>query len=288
MKQIKYILFFAVCTVFASCMGDRFSAPDEKDPAPFGNDSITETKVISINDLKKQYASAINNNSVEEITDDIQIKGYVTGNDVAGNLYNQISLQDASGAILISIGRGGLYGILPIGQQILVSLKGLKIGGYGQQPQIGGVYTNRKTLQESVGKLNRFTWEKHYKIIGNADPTKIQPEVFDLNKVKDQQYLAENSGKLMTVQNVRLKDADGKTVFAPQDGSVYLTANNANRPFENISSSSLVLRTSTYADFANQIMPTDQVNVTGIFTRFRNTWQILMRDITDIKPTQNQ
>ena len=88
----------------------------------------------------------------------------------------------------------------------------------------------------------------------------------------------------MTIKGVVLQAADGKAVFAPDDGSVALTANCANRNFVGISSSELVLRTSTFADFAGNVMPTGTVNVTGIFTRYRNTWQILMRSINDIQP----
>ena len=90
----------------------------------------------------------------------------------------------------------------------------------------------------------------------------------------------------MTLKGVEISAADGKATFAPDDGTVSLTANCANRNFKGISSSSLVLRTSTYADFAGNIMPTGKVNVTGVFTRFRDTWQILMRTIDDIEPAQ--
>ena len=44
----------------------------------------------------------------------------------------------------------------------------------------------------------------------------------------------------------------------------------------------IVVRTSTYADFANDVMPTEAVDITGIFTRFRSTWQILLRSTADI------
>ena len=50
----------------------------------------------------------------------------------------------------------GLYGSLPVGQQVLVSLKGLIIGGYGMQPEIGGIYTNTKTGAQSIGSMTRY------------------------------------------------------------------------------------------------------------------------------------
>ena len=110
----------------------------------------------------------------------------------------------------------------------------------------------------------------------------LVPEEFDLDRVGEADYLASHCGKLMTLKGVQLQAADGETVFAPDDGSVSLTANCANRNFVGINSTNLVLRTSTYADFAGNVMPTGRVNVTGIFTRYNNTWQILIREESDI------
>jgi len=282
MKNLKYIIFALICTFFASCMGEDYADPT-LDEVPYGNNALTETNVITIEQLKEKYASVIANSSMTEITEDIQIKGYITGNDVGGNIYNEVALQDETGAILVCINQGGLYGFLPVGQQILVSLKGLLIGGYGMQPELGGVYTNSKTGAQSIGRMSRYVWNEHYKIIGKVDAASITPEEFDISKLKDADYLAANCGKLMTLKNVKLKAANGTNVYAPNDGSVTLTANCANRNFSGISSNNLVLRTSTYADFANAVMPEAEINVTGIFTRYRNVWQILLRTEDDVE-----
>ena len=88
------------------------------------------------------------------------IKAVVTGNDISGNLYNEVAVQDATGAILVKINGSGLYGYLPVGQDILIDLKGLYIGGNGKQAEIGGVYTNNKNGNTAVGNIDRATWEK--------------------------------------------------------------------------------------------------------------------------------
>ena len=90
----------------------------------------------------------------------------------------------------------------------------------------------------------------------------------------------------MTIKNVVIKEADGKAKFAPRDGSVEIPGNAANRTFKGINSNNLVLRTSVYAQFAGNIMPEETIDVTGIFTRYRNTWQIMLRSINDIKPAE--
>lgn len=285
MKKIKYIVIALACVCLSGCMADDYDAP-QLNQSPYGNNELTETKVLSIAQLKQQYQGVIAASGLEEITEDIQIKGWVTGNDVEGNIYNQFAMQDETGAILISVAQGGLYGYLPVGQEVLISLKGLIIGGYGSQAQVGGIYINKRDGSPQVGRMNRFVWMRHFKLLGTPQPEKVKPTVFDQSKISNQQYLTNNSGMLMTLKNVQLEGANGKVVFAPKDGSIALTANAANRALKGINSKTMVVRTSTFADFANQPMPTGAVDITGVFTRFRNTWQILLRSADDIKPAK--
>ncbi len=284
MNYFKNILMLAVCTLLASCMADSFDAPSTTADKVFGNPSLTEKNVISIADLKSTYSSVISNNGMKQITDEIQIKGTVIGNDIEGNIYNEVFIDDGTGAFIICIAQGGIYGFLPVGQEILVDLKDLYIGAYGQQGEIGTPYTSASG-STYVSRMSRFLWNDHFKLIG-SNPSSVTPEEFDQSRVSNASYLESHCGKLMTLKGVELQAADGKATFAPDDGSVPLTANCVNRNFKGISSSQLVLRTSTFADFAGNVMPEGKVNVTGIFTRYRNTWQILMRSINDIEPAQ--
>lgn len=274
--------------LLASCMGDGYAdSVGEKDytgPA-IGNNKLEATNVITISELKEKYATQIERGLYKQVDEDIKILGIVTGNDLGGNLYNQICLQDKTGGILVCIGKSGLYGELPVGQQVLIDCKGLYIGGKGKQAQLGGVYTNKEGSQ-SIGKVDRYVWEKHYKIIGEADEAKAEAmvEVFDQTKIKDADYLKSCSGKLMRIEGVTFADA-GKKVFAAEADKD--KANCVNRGFSGISTNNLVVRTSAYAKFANALLPEGIQSVTGIFTRYagskNDTWQILIRTIDDVQ-----
>lgn len=284
MKKIKFIALAFAALCLASCMGDGYADPDltEKVPAsPWGNNKLKEQNVISIAQLKSDYATPINSGSFKLIDKDIMIKGVITGNDISGNLYNEVSLQDETGAILVCINASGLYGYLPVGQEILVNLNGLYIGGYGKQAEIGGIYTNLKTGATSVGKMDRYTWQEHFKSIGEADPTKVVAEEFDMTKLNDAAYLEANAGKLMTIKAVRFTNANGKTVWAADDETTNQTLADASTG-KMINSNQLVVRTSGYARFANAILPSGPYDITGIFTRYNNTWQILVRNSDDL------
>ena len=288
MKTKKYILFaLAVLGLTTSCMKGSWDAPsDEVGMSAYGNQDIKATNLKTIAEVKALFATEINGNSLKQVTQPMQIMGLVTGNDVGGNIYNSLYIQDNTGAIAISVGQGGLYGAFSVGQTVLIELNGLYIGGYGKQPQIGTTYTNpnKEGATPQVGRMTRYTWQEHYKLIPAVDGLIVTPleAIYNLNKLD----IAQDCGKLITLKGVTLAEADGKAVFAPSDGSVTLTANCANRTIKGLSN--VVLRTSTYADFAKQPLPTGRVDITGVATRYNDTWQFLMRDINDIKESTTE
>ena len=220
MKNIKYLLMLVLaCSLFTGCMDDDWDTPNaEALNKAYGNQEIAETNVITIGSLKEKYESVINasTNSYEQITEDVQIKGRVVGNDIGGNIYNEVSIDDGTGAILICISQGGLFSYLPVGQEIVVDLKGLYIGGYGKQAEIGMPYTNAKG-NSYVSRMSRVLWNKHFKLTGVADASKVVAEEFDVSKRNKEEYFTANNGKLMTIKNVEFTNADGKTTFAPSD-----------------------------------------------------------------------
>lgn len=288
MKKIKFIALAFLTLTLGSCMGDGYADPDltEKVPAsPWGNNSLREKNVISIADLKTQFATVINSdNGYKQIEKDMMIKAVVTGNDVSGNIYNQVSVQDASGAIIIAINGSGLSGYLPVGQEILVNLKGLYIGSYKKLPQIGGVNTKLSDGSLGMGKIERAIWNEHFKILnpGEADASTVVPEEFDLTKLSDAAYMEANVCKLMTLKKVKFASANGTNVWAPDDTNTSLELIDAETG-KKISSSNLVVRNSGYSKFANEVVPQGVFDITGIFTRYNNTWQIVLRSTDDLK-----
>lgn len=286
MKTTKYILFaLAILGLATSCHDSDWDVPSPQDTVDsYGNKYIQPSNVKTIAELKALYSNEINNNSLKQVTKPMQIIGLVNGNDEGGNIYNAIYVQDNTGAISISVGQGGLAGPFAVGQPVIIELEGLYIGGYGKQAQIGTTYTNpnKEGATPQVGRMSRYVWQNHYRLLLPGDELVAGMSVAPI-EVKwnfNTLDIAADCAKLITLKGVELAEADGKAVFAPSDGSVSLTANCANRVIKDLSN--VVLRTSTYADFANLAMPTGLVDITGVATRYNDTWQILMRTSKDI------
>lgn len=275
--KTTYLLIFALaCTLFSSCMNGDWDEPDFNGAAPYGNNSLTEQNVITIAELIKKYPNVFaSTDQNKQIDEDIMIKGRITGNDVGGNIYKQVTLQDNTAAIIIAINEGGLNGYLAEGSEILVDLKGLYIGGYRKQPEIGAPYNG-----SSIGRMQKDIWAKHFKILGSPDASLIQP--VDFNTIKNK--MDANCAKLVTLKDVTFKEADGKSTFSTGTS----TGNAVNQELDDYGSK-VVIRTSTYADFAAITLPYDNVakkklkcDITGIATRYNSTWQILIRKTSDI------
>ena len=274
-RAVFYLLLAPVSLLLFSCMDNDWDIPGT-DGSEFGNQAVTETNLVSIAQLKQKYATVIYNGSYVQFTEPTQIKGVVTGNDVQGNIYNQIAIEDGTGSMIICVAQGGMFGQLQVGREIIVELQDLYIGSYGQQPEIGTPYTN-KNGRTYVSRMPRSLWQSHFKMLGmkSASPTE-----FDKTMLGNGDYMKENCGRLMTIKGVKFQGANGKKVFAADKDKD--AANSVNRSLQGISSNQLVVRTSTYADFANKPMPQGEVDITGIFTRYNNTWQVLIREESDI------
>ena len=300
MKSIKYLklaLFALVIGLSAtSCMDDDWTDPTGE-VAPFGNNQLQETNVVTIADLKAEYGAKQKDkvNDTVRIANGVQIKGRVTGNDIAGNIYNQIMLEDATGGIIISIAQGGLNGQLQIGQEILVDLGGLYYGTYRTQPQIGVPYTDSNKNQTYPSRISRAEWQTRFKILGKADASLVVPHVFETSEIStlnDESVAQKYSGQIVTLKGVEFNTADGTTTFAPESEGAS-TGYGVTRYFKGYTAQKkqIGIRTSCYADYAAEKLPKGKLNVTGVLTVYKTsatssygtTVQLVLRSQSDIE-----
>jgi len=247
----------------------------------YGNNSIDDQNIVTIAELKQQYPNVFETTDRNALVDkDIKIRGRVTANDIRGNIYKQFMMQDETGAIIVAVNESGISGYLAEGQEIVLSLKGLYVGGYSRQPEIGAPYNG-----SSIGRMQKDVFQKHFKFTASAIQP-VEPIEFDVNMNMD-----DNCAKLVTLRNVTFSDADGISTYAPGDSSVTILGGCVNRKLAQYPESKVVIRTSTYAKFAANPLPYDAVNkrpqtvnITGVATRYRDTWQVLIRKESDVVP----
>ncbi|MEE0669996.1 DUF5689 domain-containing protein [Prevotella sp.] len=310
MKYLKLALL-ALVAVFAttSCMDDDWKDPNSE-TSPYGNNSIQETNVVSIAELKNTYGPKQKDeiNDTVRIADGTQIKGIVTGNDVEGNIYSQISIQDDSDkpGIIISVAQGGLSGQLQIGQEVLINVGGLYYGTYRSQPQLGVAYHDSSKDQNYPSRISRADWQNRFKVIGKPDASKIKVKVFSTNPdtskgelnvadLLDADVAYKYAGCLVTLKGVEFAMGDGKTTLAPEDEGKTL-GYGVTRYFKGYDKTNkqIGIRTSCYAEFAANLVPQGVVDVTGVLScykssaKYNHTVQLALRRFSDIKASESK
>ena len=305
MKTMKYLklALLALVAVFAtaSCMDDDWKEPNSE-TSPYGNNSIQENKPMPIAELKETYGANLEDkiNDMVRIADGTQIKGIVTGNDIEGNIYSQIAIQDESDkpGIIISVAQGGLSGQLQIGQEVLINVGGLYYGTYRSQPQLGVAYHDSSKDQNYPSRISRADWQNRFKIIGKPDASKIKVQVFSTNPdaSKGELNIADliqadvaykYAGCLVTLKDVEFVKGDGTTTLAPEAEGKDL-GYGVTRYFKGYDKT-IGIRTSCYADFAAELVPQGKLDVTGVLSCFKSsdtynhTVQLALRRYSDFK-----
>ncbi len=136
-----------------------------------------------------------------------------------------------------------------------------------------------------MGKIERAVWNEHFKILnpGEADASTVVPEEFDLTKLTDAAYMDANVGKLMTLKKVKFAaryKRMGTKSYQYESGTDRCRNRQENQQ------NNLVVRNSGYSKFANEVVPQGVFDITGIFTRYNNTWQIVLRNTDDLKASE--
>lgn len=260
MKKIKWFLGLILPGLMVvSCVGEP-DVPTPPDTHLKGN--------ITVSDLIKKYGKS----ACAPIDTTLYIEGVVVANDVSGNLYKKIYVQDETGGIDVEIDMTNNHHKYPVGQRLVIDLNGLAYGTYGGQPQIGaqGEGVTERLLEVDC---DEHFHRKGYASIANV-PLPELVTILDLNLFKSR-YV----GKLIRIDSVEFVDA-GAVFVIPEEASQ--TGNAMNRILKDKNNNSLAARVSMYALFALDTIPYGYGSIQGILGVYNNELQLFFRDADDM------
>lgn len=213
------------------------------------------TDNADIADLKALYASGLT-----QITDDLYVQATVIANDESGNLYKYIYVEDATGGLQVKINKRNLYETLKyqVGQQVVIAAKDLYIDDYHGEFRLGGLYNG------NLGNIDEDDVYKHiYHVDGEA--VNVTPNIISITDVSDDLV-----GTLVRFENVQFADSE--------IGTQYAVSGTTNHTFLDCDGNSLIIRTSSYADFADNDLPTGKGYLTGVLSVYNGTYQVWLRN----------
>lgn len=251
---------FVASIVFISSCSKKFD-----EPPIFEQPNITANKSIAA--LKALHVLG----QVETITDDIIIEGVVNADDKSGNYYKQISIQDTSGGITLRLDGTNLYADFPVGRKVYIKLKGLFMGDYNSLIQIGGSINNSGAFL-NVNPIASNLFDTY--IVKGSTGNVVTPKVVTIADLNNSLQ-----SMLIQIDNVEFLPSDTSKTYADAATSASL-----NLSIKSCSAStSVIVRSSGFANFAGINAPNGNGSLKSIYTTFGTTKQLIIRDTSDVQ-----
>ncbi|MBQ0152138.1 MAG: choice-of-anchor J domain-containing protein [Chryseobacterium sp.] len=222
-------------------------------PCEFSNVGLSQKTIAEV----KQLATG----ALVPITGDFYIKGKVTANDKSGNFYKYVYVEDASGGIRINIDKLDLYNDarFAVGKDIYIKLKNLFVGSVSGEIQLGMPFN---------GEVGRIPELDIYQYFFDANTLNSSP--IPTEKTIKQLSMAD-VGKFVKIKDLQFINSDLERVYS--------AANVSNRTLEDCLGNTITLRTSSFADFASNIIEAGKGDVYGIVSVYNGSFQIWIRDL---------
>lgn len=277
MRNLKsYLsLLFAGALTLTACQDD-FDDPSMNTPVSSWLENAAEYDVMTISQLKEAYWEDADNyyKAIGEGTEGrhILVKGRVISSDASGNIYKSLVIQDATGALAMSINQNSMCVKYRRGQELVLDVTGMTIGKYASLQQLGAPDDD-----ETYGAQTTFmayeVFEEHSQMNGLPDLAAI-----DTITVRSKSELGTTPAELRKWQsqmvrfnNVEFADA-GTATFA-------LSKETVNRTLNLEDGNNIIVRTSGYSNFWSDVLPTGRGDVAGILSYHTSGgWQLLLID----------
>jgi len=256
-KRIMWGLLL-ICQ-FYSCE-KVYDAPPTELEAAFSAD-------ISIKDLRAMHVMG----KFEQINEAKSIVAVVVADDASDNFYKTLVVQDSTGGITLRMDGIKLCADYPIGRKLSINLKGLWLGDYGKLIQLGAGVDVSDPANPSLVSIPQTLFDQ---IIRKGEIIISVPAI----KVSITALNNNYQSRLVQLDSVEFVPLDTAKAFA--DFANKLTVNRSLRSCNN---NTIILRTSGYANFANNKTPSGNGSITGIYSVFGTTKQLLIRDELDLR-----
>jgi len=257
--------FTLINMLLSSCVKDKFDAPPVNCADPNGVNST-----MTIADLKALYSGI----GFLKLTSDDIIEGIIIADDRSGNFYKNIVIQDETAGIAILIDGSSLYTEYPIGRKIFIHIKDLYLGNYNGLVQLGynvdysGTSPALTEIQISIA--DKF-------ITKGSCNNLIVPIHLPISTLNNAASLTAYQNKLIQLDSVEFSSSSLGQTYADAIGLA-----SRNLTVEDCTGSTITLRTSGYADFARDTIPSGKGILLGVYQIYGTTPQLYIRNTNDV------
>lgn len=246
-------LIFACCM---SCAADEEGTPDPPTPPP---PPPEEMELISIAYLKSFWEG-----HPVVITKPYMIRGRVMSSDREGNFHHSLILQDGTAGIEFLLERDNLYMDYLLYSYVEVSLTKLTVGAYGGFVQLG---TAGGDSSYQVDEIPGEEIDHYVKIYRPDEVPELEVAGYTISQLSMRQ-----AGTLVRIDGVQFVKEEIGLTWGAEDET-------AERTLMDATGATLKVRTSPYADFGKNPLPSGSGFLEGILYVFNGEYSLRLSDI---------
>ncbi|WP_235298894.1 DUF5689 domain-containing protein [Portibacter marinus] len=254
---MKNIIFLLSIALLAGCVDHTFDEP------PGFTLEVVDANA-NIGDLLDQWQPG----NFVQITDELTFSGRVVANDESGNFYKQLVVEDETGGIQIRLDAIGLFNEFPIGREVFIKCRNLFISDYQGLPQLSAAEGSGSNIQ-SIAVPEPLISEH---VFNTTFTENVEPHSLSITEVSP-----EDLNTFVKFDNVQFTAGSVAKPLADTENQFSL-----NHDIEDCSENEILLRTSSFASFADQFTPAGNGSIQGILSVFRGDYQLLLRDYSGI------
>jgi len=274
LKLISVISFLLILVTFSGCVEDDFDIPD----ATIEDPGIDPSDVITISAVAGELAQAQQDNQsvfTFEFGDNEErfVSGYLISTDEGGNFFEELVLQDApenpTVGLRVMIDVNPLFTKYQLGQKLYIRLNQLTVGISNGVLTLG--------VLEGIDGVEKIPPAREVEYIRRSpEIATIVPTQVDIQNLNDS-FL----NTFIELQNVQLSQtAVGKTYASEPEDEF-----DGDRILESCNDGgTIVLSTSTFADFKGLILPSGSGTISGVLSKdfFGETNNLLINTPEDV------
>lgn len=205
-------------------------------------------QILTIQELRDLYQG-----EAFTFTDEYSVYGVVTGDEQNGNLYRNIYVQDGEAAINLRLQTpGGMYQ----GDSVRIYLPGTTLNIFSGMMQLDNVNVDDN-------------------IIKQATNVHVEPLLVTINEITPA-----IQGRLIRLENVEFAGNELGNTFADA-----VNQSNQNRDLIDCDENSILVRSSGFANFANQLLPEGSGSFVAIVGQFNTDMQLYIRNMNEVQLT---
>lgn len=233
-----------------------------------------------------EWASPLATTSIEELwqwadtaaplPEGTVVVGRITANDLSGNFYRMVVVEDSSGGVALRLALRGLAGHYPVGCRVRVDAGGLIADTYNGVLHLGRSQNlwSDYTVEPLMTREDIFTRVRVCEPPVESEPTNIPTD----------ELQPSDCGRLVRLGPLLHKVDEAENNY----WGITAYGSEADRYFVTPEGATVIVRTSTYADFASSTIPSEELSIVGILYTDRyggeDVWVLKMRDIDDATP----